>query len=451
MSAVHRIADFLQRDVRHMSDDVLLLASAPTKVEVDAGTDLVALNNAGFELINVPPVGDDDLSSKSGKGEDNIEVGPYVSSNRFVVSQFDNVALKRGEILAVCGPVGSGKSTFVKGLIDEVPTLVGSRVSIQGSVALVPQLPFVLNATLRDNILFGRPFDKELYDRVLDACCLLTDIDLLGDAGDMTEIGERGVTLSGGQKQRVSLARAAYAEPDVILLDDPLSALDANTAKRVFEKLIRSPSSNEKAFFANTAVVLVTHASHFLNQVDRVTLIVEGQNKFYGTWDELRVFEPTDHGEATIRAVNMIVSTVQEDGKKAKEKVEAKEVDELETKSEKKKKKDKSKGNLISAEEREHGLSSIGIWFLWFRYAGGIWFLVMQVLLLSIDRFFYVMVEFWISMWTDAADKRIERFGISLRAQSEGIEAQYGYLTVYAILMVVSVIATTSRSQWAGT
>ncbi|CAN0430240.1 unnamed protein product, partial [Scytosiphon promiscuus] len=91
---------------------------------------------------------------------------------------------------------------------------------------------------VRDNILFGCPFDARRYDRVLEACALKSDLEIL-DAGDQTEIGEKGVNLSGGQQQRVSLARAVYADSDIVLLDDVLSAVDAHVGKHIFDKCIR--------------------------------------------------------------------------------------------------------------------------------------------------------------------------------------------------------------------
>jgi ABC-type multidrug transport system fused ATPase/permease subunit len=136
-----------------------------------------------------------------------------------------NFSLQRGKILAIVGPVGSGKSTIINGIIDEVASSPETLVSMNGKVAFVSQTPFILNSTLRGNVLFGLPYDADWYDKVIDACCLRPDLEQLGDAGDLTEIGERGVTLSGGQKQRVSLCRAAYARPDLVLMDDPISAL----------------------------------------------------------------------------------------------------------------------------------------------------------------------------------------------------------------------------------
>src|SRR6056300_1444089 len=107
------------------------------------------------------------------------------------------------------------------------------------NVSYAAQTPFILSATVRENILFGSPFDRERYEKVLDACCLRPDL-LQWPAGDLTEIGERGVTMSGGQKQRVSVARAVYADPSVGLFDDILSALDAGTSQMLFDNLFGS-------------------------------------------------------------------------------------------------------------------------------------------------------------------------------------------------------------------
>jgi ATP-binding cassette, subfamily C (CFTR/MRP), member 1 len=120
------------------------------------------------------------------------------TSHTFEVSKF-NISVKAGEVLAVCGPVGGGKSSFVNGIIGEIASTASSNVQISGPLFLVTQDAFILNTTLRENILFGRSMDRVLYDRVLNACCLQTDLELFGRSGDLTEIGERGITLSGGK------------------------------------------------------------------------------------------------------------------------------------------------------------------------------------------------------------------------------------------------------------
>jgi hypothetical protein len=224
-------------------------------------------------------------------------------------------------------------------------------------------------------------------------------------------------------------------------LDDPLSALDAGTAKIVFERLIKS----HDAFFSNAAVILVTHASHFLHKVDRILLVVDGSNKFLGTWNEFLTFEPKD--KQTIRAVEFMRSSIQDgdDSKKKDGQYEG-----LGHRDDSVGQDNKIGGKLMSVEEREHGLSSILVWLLWFRRAGGFSFLFLQILFMAIDRFAYVAVEFWLATWVRGADEPIEIMGISFEPQTNGIEAQYKYLLVYALIVAVSVTATLLRSEWAG-
>ncbi|KAK2866207.1 hypothetical protein Q7C36_002263 [Tachysurus vachellii] len=191
-----------------------------------------------------------------------------------------NVLVPQGSLLAVVGNVGCGKTSLVSALLGEMEKLEG-HVSIRGSVAYVPQQAWIQNATLRDNILFGRPYIEDKYRRVMDACALTPDLDIL-PGGDQTEIGEKGINLSGGQRQRVSLARALYSEADVYLLDDPLSAVDAHVGKHIFDNVI----GPEGALRQKTRI-LVTHSISFLPQVDNIMVIVEGRVSEMGSYQDL--------------------------------------------------------------------------------------------------------------------------------------------------------------------
>ncbi|CAF4181538.1 unnamed protein product, partial [Adineta steineri] len=137
-----------------------------------------------------------------------------------------NLDIQQGSLIALVGMVGSGKSSILAALLGEMNKVHGN-VSISGKIAYVPQTAWIMNVTLRENILFGQDFDENLYNRIIEACALKQDLDML-PAGDQTEIGEKGINLSGGQRQRVSLARALYSNADIYLLDDPLSAVDAH-------------------------------------------------------------------------------------------------------------------------------------------------------------------------------------------------------------------------------
>jgi len=137
-----------------------------------------------------------------------------------------NIEVHKNSLVALVGTVGSGKSSVVQAFLGEMEKLAGV-VNTVGKLAYVPQQAWIQNATVRDNILFGQSYDRKRYNKVIDACALRADIDILS-AGDLTEIGEKGINLSGGQKQRISLARAVYSDADLYLLDDPLSGFLIN-------------------------------------------------------------------------------------------------------------------------------------------------------------------------------------------------------------------------------
>ncbi|KAI1293345.1 Multidrug resistance-associated protein 1 [Mortierella claussenii] len=191
-----------------------------------------------------------------------------------------NLSVGQGSLTAIVGRVGQGKSSLLSAIIGEMYKLQG-KIQISGNIAYVPQQAWIINKTLRDNILFGRAFDEERYKQVLFACGLEPDLAML-PAGDMTEIGERGINLSGGQKQRVSLARAAYDDADIYLLDDPLSAVDAHVDRHLWVHLL-GPSGLLK----DKSRVLVTHGIHHLKEVDQILLLKKGRIEENGTYAQL--------------------------------------------------------------------------------------------------------------------------------------------------------------------
>ncbi|CAG8496995.1 12244_t:CDS:2 [Dentiscutata heterogama] len=181
-----------------------------------------------------------------------------------------NVLIPRGKLIAVIGSVGSGKSSLLSALVGEMKRIKG-EVVFGGNVGYCPQSAWIQNATLRDNIIFGLPFDEEKYRQVVKDCCLEPDLKVL-PAGDMTEIGEKGINLSGGQKQRVNIARSVYYDADIVLLDDPLSAVDAHVGKYLFTQCIQGA-------LANKTRILVTHHLHYLPHVDYIICMEEDEEK----------------------------------------------------------------------------------------------------------------------------------------------------------------------------
>ncbi|XP_042233575.1 multidrug resistance-associated protein 1-like isoform X2 [Homarus americanus] len=191
-----------------------------------------------------------------------------------------DVEVECGQLMAVVGPVGAGKSSFMSALLGEMKKTAG-RVAINGSLAYVSQQAWLQNATLRENIIWGLPFNRKRYQKVVRACALQADLDML-PAGDMTEIGEKGINISGGQKQRVALARAVYSNSEIILLDDPLSAVDAHVGRHLFEQVI-----GPHGVLKGKTRVLVTHSVTVLPQVDYVVVMKDGRMVEKGTYDQL--------------------------------------------------------------------------------------------------------------------------------------------------------------------
>lgn len=140
----------------------------------------------------------------------------------------------KGELSCIVGRVGSGKSSFLQSVLGDLFKIKGS-VTVHGSVAYVAQQPWIMNATVKENIVFGYRYDSTFYEKTVKACALLDDFNVLPD-GDETVVGERGISLSGGQKARVALARAVYSRADVLLLDDVLSAVDAHVGKHIIDE-----------------------------------------------------------------------------------------------------------------------------------------------------------------------------------------------------------------------
>ncbi|GMH83161.1 hypothetical protein TrST_g5111 [Triparma strigata] len=187
------------------------------------------------------------------------------------------LTLNKKELLIILGPVGSGKSSLLNSILGEMSTLSGSvKLPPSTKIGYAPQTPYIRPGTFKDNLLMGRPdaasVNSAFYEKVIDDCQLRRDLDILQD-GDATLLGERGVNLSGGQKSRLGMARAIAAKPDLLLLDDPLAAVDPHVRSKLFET-IRAQ---------DCGVILVTHHSVYANKADKVLVLNgEGGVECYG-------------------------------------------------------------------------------------------------------------------------------------------------------------------------
>uniref|UniRef100_UPI003AAC6783 ATP-binding cassette sub-family C member 4-like n=1 Tax=Centroberyx gerrardi TaxID=166262 RepID=UPI003AAC6783 len=190
-----------------------------------------------------------------------------------------SLTVKSHQLVAVIGPVGAGKSSLLSSVLGELPHDKGV-LKVKGQLTYASQQPWVFPGTIRSNILFGKELNPQKYEKVLRACALKRDMELLPD-GDLTLIGDRGATLSGGQKARVNLARAVYQDADIYLLDDPLSAVDAEVGRHLFEQCICGLLKNKPR-------ILVTHQLQYLKAADQILVLKEGHMVARGTYTELQ-------------------------------------------------------------------------------------------------------------------------------------------------------------------
>lgn len=293
-ASINRIEAFLAADELSPINGGVL---ASLQSDFDAGVDVVA-KNAAFSW-------DKTISNFQGVGPTisgiNMEVRTF-STGRFAKAKRKLSAehvkgriltltgyllwnvnqVKKGELWSIVGPTGSGKSSLLAGLLREA-FLVGGTCAIRpgAKVAFVDQTAFIFNATLRDNILFGSVYDEEKYQETIRVTALVHDLHLL-PAGDMTEIGGRGVNLSGGQRQRVSLARAVYSDADIYLFDDPLSAVDAAVGKHIFNSCILGALEGKTRIFVTNQIQLLNSP-----QVTDIMLLSNGVVQEQGTYAEL--------------------------------------------------------------------------------------------------------------------------------------------------------------------
>lgn len=264
----------------------------------------------------------------------------------------------RNELVAIIGSVGSGKSSLLAALAGDMRKTSG-EVVIGASRAFCPQYAWIQNASVRENIIFGREFDQAWYDEVVDACALRADLDML-PAGDKTEIGERGITVSGGQKQRMNIARAIYFNADIILMDDPLSAVDAHVGKHIMDNAICG-------LLKNKCRILATHQLHVLDRCDRIIWVEEGRVQAVDTFEALM---------STNEGFQQLMKTT----KKEEEHAEVEDAEEVaaevtDGKKEAKKtaKRQKKAVALMQVEDRATKSVSWGVWIAYIKAGGGIW------------------------------------------------------------------------------
>ncbi|XP_065206376.1 multidrug resistance-associated protein 1-like isoform X2 [Planococcus citri] len=189
----------------------------------------------------------------------------YKNENKEILKNI-NIHISKTKLVAVIGPLGSGKTSLLLAFLNELHKSSGT-INKQGTIAYADQQAWILNKTVKDNIIMNKPFIEEFYNTVIEACALKPDIDSFSN-GSLTLIGEKGINLSGGQKQRISLARAVYTDADIYLLDDIFSALDLSSASHIFQNVI-----GPDGLLKQKTRVIVTHNTQFLSQMDFIVML----------------------------------------------------------------------------------------------------------------------------------------------------------------------------------
>uniref|UniRef100_A0A5B6Z5V5 ABC-type xenobiotic transporter n=1 Tax=Davidia involucrata TaxID=16924 RepID=A0A5B6Z5V5_DAVIN len=265
----------LQEPIYNLPELISMIAQ--TKVSIDRIQDFIKEENQR-KLIQYH-------TSKACQVAVEIETGEYgwetcdSISKRSTIKITEKMKIMKGYKVAICGSVGSGKSSLLSSILGEIPRISGTGAKVYGSKAFVPQSAWIQTGTVRENVLFGKEMNKVFYKDVLEACALNQDIEMWLD-GDLCVVGERGMNLSGGQKQRIQLARAIYSESDIYFLDDPFSAVDAHTGAHLFKNCLMNILSKK-------TVIYVTHQLEFLDASDLVLVMKDGRIVQSGKCEDL--------------------------------------------------------------------------------------------------------------------------------------------------------------------
>uniref|UniRef100_A0A8C1T0T9 ATP-binding cassette sub-family C member 5 n=1 Tax=Cyprinus carpio TaxID=7962 RepID=A0A8C1T0T9_CYPCA len=348
-----------------------------------------------------------------------------------------DLCIRKGSLVGVCGGVGSGKSSLLSALLGQM-TLLGGSVAVNGDFAYVAQQAWILNDSLRENILFGKKYIEEKYNAVLEACCLFPDIIEL-PYGDMTEIGERGANLSGGQRQRVSLARALYSERPVLLLDDPLSAVDTHVGSHLFHSAIRHTAKSR-------TVIFVTHQLQFLPECDEVVLMKDGQIAEHGS--HVQLMEKGRDYAALFNSVQQ-ENLVRKNVKNKQRAEEESSPQSLHVSPAAKPHTESKKGDqLMQAEEKGSGAVAWQVYTTYIKAAGGPLAFIVNILLFLFTTGSIAFSNWWLSHWIRQGSGNSSLLQTNATAGSDSMRLnphiQY-YSRVYVLSMGAALFLKTVR------
>ncbi|KAL6313814.1 hypothetical protein AAG906_010233 [Vitis piasezkii] len=345
----------LQEPIHGLPDLISMIAQ--TKVSLDRIASFLCLDDLQSDVIERLPEGSSDTAIQIAAGNFSWDLSSPNPTLKDI-----NLRVCRGMRVAVCGAVGSGKSSLLSCMLGEVPKISGI-LKLCGTKAYVAQSPWIQSGKIEENILFGKEMDRERYERVLDACSLKKDLEVLS-FGDQTVIGERGINLSGGQKQRIQIARALYQNADIYLFDDPFSAVDAHTGTHLFKECLLG-------LLGSKTVIYVTHQVEFLPVADLILVMKDGRITQAGKYNEILnsgtdFMELVDAHKKALLALNSVDSSniggtselVEKEENKGGQNCTAEEIN-------------GPKGHLVQEEEREKGKVGLSVYWKYMRTAYG--------------------------------------------------------------------------------
>ena len=318
-----------------------------------------------------------------------------------------NFEIKQGEFICIIGEVGCGKSSLLQAILNCMISLQrGSKIYVNGTISYVSQIPWIQNATIKDNILFYQPYEEDKYNKVIELSELRPDLEIF-EAGDLTEIGEKGVNLSGGQKARVSIARALYADKDIYIFDDPISALDANVGMKVMQNCIIKHLKGKTR-------ILVTHALPYISFSDRIMYMNKGEIKWIGTYDEIKeqeffkvFYEKMEKEKNEEKGDKKKKISKKEFIKTNVTKEEENNLDNKEDVDINMDKKELNKGKikkLTKEEIKERGKVKLSVYKDFLMKIGGVYTISLMLILMIIMELSHSAQDLWLGYWTEHQD-----------------------------------------------
>jgi ABC-type multidrug transport system fused ATPase/permease subunit len=379
------------KEARISIDRIEKYLASPEKVENLTPGDHIAFENAS-------------LAWPSDADEDD-------PTSRFVLRKV-NLSFPTGELSVISGETGSGKSLILSSILGECDLLEGvARVPkalpleerfdhkanadnwiLPSSIAFVAQIPWIENATLKDNILFGLPFDETRYKKTLSACALEKDLDILTD-GDMTEIGANGINISGGQRWRVTLARALYSRAGILVFDDIFSAVDAHVGRWIFENALIGELGQGR-----TRILATHHAALCISKTSYAVQLGDGTIKHAGTVESLKK-------EGKLTDIIQIETAVDDDEAKAADEAEQLELVKVQSAASKKDLGAKPK-KFVEDEHREEGRVKKKVYMHYIRASGGVWLWVLCFLLFAATQSVELGRAWWVKVWTSSYEQQ---------------------------------------------